>query len=72
MVPYIGLGAGAAIDFRSESAGGTQTWVTFAGSMGIKTWLGTKLGAQLEYRARGIGNSGGSSNEFSVGALFRV
>ena len=72
VTPFIGLGAGAAIDLRDEAEGGTQTWVTFSGSVGIKTWLRDRLGAQVEYRARGIGDTGGSSNEFSAGALLRL
>lgn len=72
VIPYIGLGAGAAIDFRSEAAGGTQSWVTFAGSIGIKSWFFDRGGAQAEYRVRGIGDTGYSSNEFSVGVIWQL
>lgn len=74
VVPYIGLGGGAAFDFRDAVDGGTKTWATFSGSVGIRTFFNDgRIGAQTEYRARGIGgDTGGSSNEYTVGVLFRL
>ena len=72
LVPYIGLGVGAAIDLRDSDMGGTQSFATFSGSVGGKYWLLDSLGAQVEYRARGIGSEGGSSNEFGLALLWQL
>lgn len=72
LVPYIGLGAGAAIDFRDSDAGGRRSFATFSGAVGAKYWLRETFGAQLEYRARGIGSDGASSNEFGLALLWQL
>ena len=70
VVPYMGLGAGAAIDFRGDSEGGTRGRVTISGSVGGKWWLREGLGAQVEWRARGVGaDFEGSANEYSLGFI---
>lgn len=72
LIPYIGLGVGAAIDFRSSDVGGKQSYATFSGAVGGKYWLRDALGVQLEYRARGIGSEGASSNEFGLALLWQL
>ena len=72
LIPYIGLGAGATIDFRDSDVGGRQSFATFSGSVGAKYWLRNALGTQVEYRARGIGSEGASSNEFGLALLWQL
>lgn len=71
IVPYLGIGAGAAIDLRSSEAGGRQSFATFSGSVGIKYWINSALGTQIEYRARGIGSDGAAANEFGLALLWQ-
>lgn len=72
LVPYIGLGAGAALDLRSSEAGGRKSFATYSGSVGGKYWLRKTLGFQVEYRTRGIGSDGGAANEFGVALLWQI
>ena len=72
VVPYMGLGVGAAIDFRGGAGGGTQTDLTISGSLGIKTWFSDTVGAQAEFRGRGIDpDFTGSSSEYTVGMIWQ-
>lgn len=71
--PYMGLGAGAAIDFRDDEFGGTQADLTISGSLGIKGWVSDSLGAQAELRARGVElDFVGSTSEWTLGLLWRI
>jgi hypothetical protein len=47
--------------------------MTISGSVGIKAWLGRGLGAQVEYRGRGVGiDFEGAVNEYTIGLVRRV
>lgn len=72
-LPYLGLGAGAALDLRDSAAGGFRTDLTISGSLGLRAWIGERLGAHVEYRGRGIGvDFGGSSSEYTAGLIWRI
>lgn len=71
--PYMGLGGGAALDFRPSDGGGTQANLTISGSLGIKAWLNERLGAQGEFRARGVSSEfSGTSTEYTLGLIWRI
>lgn len=71
VIPYMGLGLGAAIDFRGGNGGGTQADMTISGSLGIKSWFSDTVGAQAEFRARGIDPEfSGSSSEYTIGLIW--
>ena len=73
VTPYMGLGAGAAIDFRDSEFGGTQTDVTISGSVGLKTWLSDQMGVQGEMRVRGVDvDFAGTSAEYTLGLIWRI
>lgn len=72
-IPYMGLGAGAAVDLRDGSSGGLETDLTISGSLGVKSWLQSNLGVQGEVRLRGVDASfTGSSSEYTLGLIWRI
>jgi hypothetical protein len=72
VIPYMGLGFGAVLDFRSAEMGGTQADMTISGSLGMRAWFTNQVGAQAEFRGRGIGvDFQESSAEYSVGLAMR-
>jgi len=67
VIPYMGLGAGAAFDFRGEDLG-RQNFVSLSGALGMRLPLGERVGIQAEFRGRGLGfDFKGSSAEYTVG-----
>jgi hypothetical protein len=72
LAPYIGVGAGLALDFRDEEDGGTQTDPTFSGAVGARFDLTEALGLRAELRLRGVGDSfQGSTAELTAGVGWR-
>ena len=72
-VPYMGLGAGAALDLRDSEAGGTQADFTISGSLGAKFWINEGLGIQTEFRGRGVEvDFTGTSSEYTLGLIWRI
>lgn len=70
--PYLGIGAGAALDFASEQAGGLDSDLTISGAGGLRLNLTDQWGAQTELRARGIGTGfEGATAEYTVGLMWR-
>jgi len=68
LTPYMGLGAGAAFDFRGSDFGGVANFLSVSGSLGMRIGFGERLGAQAEFRGRGLGfDFAGSSAEYTVG-----
>ena len=71
--PFVGIGAGAAIDARPSAVGGTRTSATFSGAVGARYGISSRLGGIGELRVRGIGeNFGGSTAEWTLGGYWRL
>jgi hypothetical protein len=72
VAPYLGVGVGAALDFRRERDGGTVSDPTFSGAAGVRAWLTERVGLRGELRVRGIGTRfTGSAAEWTGGAALR-
>jgi hypothetical protein len=72
LAPYLGVGAGVAMDFRNEQDGGTQTWPTFSASGGARLAVAQGLGLRAELRVRGVEEDfAGSAAEFTAGLSWR-
>jgi len=72
-VPYMGLGVGAALDFRGAEFDGTSADLAITGALGMKAWLTGQMGGLAEFRVRGIGlDFVGSSAEYTVGLIWRI
>jgi hypothetical protein len=71
VVPYMGLGLGAAFDLRGAGAA-SRTDMVISGAVGVRTWVGDRLGLQAEFRGRGIGaDFAGSAGEYTAGVVIR-
>ena len=72
-LPYMGLGAGAVLDFRSDQLGGTYANFTVSGSLGIRAWVLNRGGVQVEFRGRGIGlDFEQTASEYTAGLIWRL
>jgi hypothetical protein len=72
VAPYLGAGAGAALDFRGRQFGGTQADLTASAAGGLRAWLTEQVGLRAEMRVRGIGRGfTGSAAEWTLGAAWR-
>jgi len=75
VAPYLGVGGGLAMDFRSDAFGGTQTDVTGSVAGGVRWWATQRVGARAELRVRGVGaNDGGftgTAAEWTAGLMWR-
>jgi hypothetical protein len=72
LAPYLGIGAGAAIDFRGDASGGTQSDPTVSGAAGLRAWLTDQVGLRGELRVRGIGTGfEGAAAEWTFGVSWR-
>ncbi|MDR0788525.1 MAG: hypothetical protein LBG44_11790 [Gemmatimonadota bacterium] len=73
-VPYMGLGLGAAIDFGGDPVTRRTDYnVAISGAGGVRFWLNQRIGAQAEYRDRGIGfDFAGSTSEYTLGLVWRM
>ena len=72
LAPYVGVGTGAAIDFRGSENGGTDADLTLSGAAGVRAWVTDRVGLRGELRVRGIGrNFAGSTAEWTAGAAIR-
>jgi hypothetical protein len=70
-VPYMGLGAGAGIDFRGAELGGTSASLSISGSLGFRASLPARFDLQGDARFRGLGvDFEGSTAEFTIGFAF--
>ena len=70
--PYIGVGAGVALDFRPDSM---HTHATVSTSIGFRAWLSELAALRSEFRVRAVAggrDGGGSSRELVVGLLIRL
>ena len=54
--PFVGGGAGAAIDIRDELFGGTRTDLALSAGGGVRATLTETLGLRGDFRLRGIGS----------------
>jgi hypothetical protein len=71
VTPYMGLGAGAAFDFRGTEFGGIENFLSISGSIGMRAALRDRLGVQAEFRGRGLGfDFTGSSAEYTLGVIW--
>lgn len=71
-VPYMGLGAGAAIEVDAQQAGDLVTDLTYSGSVGLKAWLNERIGGLTEFRVRGLGiDFAQGAVEYSVGMVWQ-
>ena len=72
-LPYMGLGAGAVLDFRSEQLGGTYADLTVSASLGLRAWVLNRGGFQVEFRGRGIGlDFEQTASEYTAGLIWRL
>ncbi|MQA89636.1 MAG: hypothetical protein GEU90_05310 [Gemmatimonas sp.] len=70
--PYMGLGAGAIVDFKNTDSGGTQLDLTISGAVGLRVWIGDRFGLGFEFRGRGIGaDFERNTGEYIVGGNLR-
>jgi hypothetical protein len=73
IAPYLGAGAGLAMDLRNSRYGGNQTDPTISGATGVRYWLTDALGLRAELRVRGIGSGfAGSAAEWTLGTSWRL
>ena len=73
VAPYLGVGAGYAIDRRTSAFGGTRSDPTFSAATGVRYWLTDQLGLRGELRVRGVGSGfGGSAAEWTLGTAWRL
>jgi hypothetical protein len=49
VAPYMGMGAGAVVNFGGTELGDTQTDLSVSGSLGIRGWIRQRAGVQLEF-----------------------
>jgi hypothetical protein len=77
--PYVGLGAGVALDVdrrqdvTSPPRRRRATDPTASISGGLRAWFTGAFGARAEFRRRAIGGEfGGSSSEWTIGVAFRL
>ncbi len=71
LMPYLGLGAGGAFDFRPGDVENAAD-LTISGSLGARWWLNQRFGLTFEFRARGMGTDfAASSADYTIGASFR-
>jgi hypothetical protein len=69
--PFFGLGVGVAFDLNAPA--GSNTDLTISGSLGLRTWIGDRLGIVAEYRGRGIGvDFSGTSSEYTLALSRRI
>ena len=72
VAPYLGAGAGAALDLRRGRFGGTRADLTVSGAGGLRAWLSEQVGLRAELRVRGMGRRfTGSAAEWTLGASWR-
>jgi hypothetical protein len=70
--PYMGLGAGAFVDFKDSDSGGTDIEFTISGSLGLRAWFGERFGVVVEFRGRGIGaDFEETTAEYTIGGSLR-
>ena len=73
VAPYLGVGAGYAIDRRTSAFGGTRSDPTFSAATGARYWVTDQLGLRAELRVRGVGSGfGGSAAEWTLGTAWRL
>ena len=73
VAPYLGVGAGYAIDRRTSTFGGTRSDPTFSAATGVRYWVTDQLGLRGELRVRGVGTGfGGSAAEWTLGTAWRL
>lgn len=71
-VPYLGLGAGLALDLRPGGAD-NGTDLTISGGLGIRWWLTEQIGVVSEFRARGMGTDfGATSADYTIGLSYQL
>ena len=71
--PYLGAGAGVAIDFRDEDDGGDRDWLTMTVAGGVRAPIRDRLGIRAELRVRELGREfTGSTAEWTLGASWRL
>jgi hypothetical protein len=69
VLPYIGLGGGAAV---ASEAGNIDSEVTASAAGGFRAWLTPRAGIRAELRVRGIGSGfEGAAAEWTVGFGWR-
>jgi hypothetical protein len=70
-MPFVGGGAGAALDFRDRLIGGTQTDLALSTGGGLRARLTESLGIRGEFRLRGLGRDfSGSASELRAGVFW--
>ncbi|HKH92076.1 MAG TPA: hypothetical protein VKA54_09740 [Gemmatimonadaceae bacterium] len=73
VAPYLGVGAGYAIDRRTSTYGGTRSDPTFSAATGVRYWVTDQLGLRGELRVRGVGTGfGGSAADWTLGTAWRL
>jgi hypothetical protein len=73
VAPYLGAGAGLAIDVRNKGYIGDRSILTVSGATGLRYWLTDQLGLRGELRVRGIGTRfEGSAAEWTLGTSWRL
>lgn len=73
VAPYLGVGAGLALDLRNSRYGGNHSDPTLSGAMGVRYWLTDAFGLRGELRVRGIGRGFvGSTAEWTLGTAWRL
>jgi hypothetical protein len=73
VAPYLGVGAGYAIDRRSSAFGGTRSDPTFSAATGVRYWVTDQLGLRGELRVRGVGSGfAGSAAEWTLATAWRL
>lgn len=71
--PYVGVGPGVALDFRSTADRGTQADLTLSAAAGVRAPLRDRLGIRAELRVRGIGERFTSSTaEWTLAVSWRL
>jgi hypothetical protein len=71
--PYIGLGAGVALDVRDEAYGGWNTEPAVSASAGLRLWFKRWLALRAELRLQGIGTGfEGAVAEWHAGLTGRM
>ena len=67
LMPYLGLGAGGAFDFRPGDVENAAD-LTISGSLGARWWLNQRFGLTFEFRARGMGTDFAASSALAAAA----
>jgi hypothetical protein len=70
VLPYLGVGGGAAV---AAQAGDVESAVTASAAGGFRAWLTPRVGIRAELRVRGIGSGfEGAADEWTVGFAWRL